>query len=114
MRICTIRHTDVLLNPLLIIVVAGACVLGRLYDLLQAVLALTLHELAHAAAARAFGCRIRAMELAPYGAALRLSDTALSPHAEWCVASAGPLCSYLVAGAAASVRFAFRGLFRHW
>ena len=103
MRICTIRHTDVLLNPLLIIVVAGACVLGRLYDLLQAVFALTLHELAHAAAARAFGCRIRAMELAPYGAALRLSDTALSPHAEWCVASAGPLCSFLVAGAAASV-----------
>ena len=103
MRLCTVRGADILLDPLLLVAVAAACVLGRLNDLLEAMLALTLHEAAHAAAAHIFGCRIRAFVLAPHGAALLLGDASLSPHTEWCVAAAGPLCSFLTAGAAASV-----------
>ena len=103
MRLCTVRGAEIRLHPLLLVAAAGACVLGRLYALLQACLALTLHEAGHALAAAAFGCRITAMELQPFGAALRMEQGDLSPHAEWCVALTGPVTSFILAGAAATV-----------
>lgn len=102
MRICTIRGVELKMNPLLLVVIAGACVLGQLNELLQTLLALTLHEIGHAVTASAFGCRIRSMELQPFGGVARLSESALSPHAEWCVAAAGPVVSFILAGATAT------------
>lgn len=107
MHLCTIRETEIRVHPLAVVVLAGACVLGWLNGLLQALLALTLHEASHAIAAAAFGCRILSAEWMPFGAVLRLGDKSLSPHAEWCIAGAGPLTSFVIAGAASMVAYFF-------
>lgn len=99
--IATVGRTQLRIHPLLLLVLAGACVLGRLYELLQAILALTLHELAHAAVAAVFGCRLRSVELYPFGGMARLDARSISPDAEWCIAAAGPAMSFIVAGVAA-------------
>ncbi|MEG1523406.1 MAG: site-2 protease family protein [Clostridia bacterium] len=103
MRICTIRGTEIRLHPLMIVVVAGACVLGKLYDLLQIFFALSLHEAGHIMAAAAFGCRINSIELQPFGGVARLSNSTLSSHADWCIAATGPVTSFILAGATATV-----------
>lgn len=97
----TLGKTQLKLHPLLLVVLAGACVLGRLYALLQAMLALLLHEAAHWAAALAFGCRFHSMELQPFGAVARLDSRRIVPDAEWCIAAAGPAMSFIAAGVAA-------------
>ncbi len=56
-------------------------------------LALLLHELGHLLTARGLGCRIRSLELWPFGAALPMGPGAASLP----VALAGPLCSMVTA-----------------
>ena len=101
MRLTRIGNTDIVVHPLLIVVAAGACVLGRLYGLLQAILALVMHEACHTIVANAFGCRVDALELMPFGCVARLKHVSLTPHAEWCTAIAGPIAGFVIAGAAA-------------
>lgn len=101
MRVCTIRNTELGVHPLVIAVAAGAAVLGQLTAFLQAVLALTLHELGHAMTAAAFGCRILSLEMQPFGGVARLTHMPASPQAELCVSAAGPVVSLIAAGAAA-------------
>lgn len=96
--VCNVRGVELRVHPLLTLVLAAACVLGRLDELVQALFALLLHECAHALAAWAFGGRIRAMEILPFGAALRMDKAVLS---EWGVAAAGPIMSFVVAGVTA-------------
>jgi stage IV sporulation protein FB len=103
MRLFSIGRTEIRLHPLVILVIAGACVLGRLYDLLQAMLALTLHEVSHAAAAAAFGCRVNALELMPFGGVARIQREDAEFRSEWCVAAAGPLISLVLAGVTALI-----------
>lgn len=99
--VATLGKTQILMHPLLLVVLAGACVLGRLYALLQAILALLMHEAAHAAAAIAFGCRLRSVEFYPFGGVMRLGGRHISADAEWCIAAAGPVMSFIAAGVAA-------------
>ena len=103
MRIGSVFSTELRVHPLVIVVMLGACVLGRLMGLLQTMLALTLHECAHALMARAFACRILTLELTPFGGIMRINGLRISPHAEWCVALTGPLTSIFLAGATALV-----------
>ena len=99
--VATLGRTQVRMHPLLLVVLAGACVLGRLNELLQAMLAIALHEAAHAAAAAAFGCRIHSIELHPFGGIARLDARGISPDAEWCIAAAGPAMSFIASGVSA-------------
>ncbi len=100
-RVATLRNTQIRMHPLLLVVLAGACVLGRLYALLQAILALLMHEAAHAAAAVAFGCRLRSIDFYPFGGVMRIDERRATADAEWCIAAAGPMMSYIAAGVAA-------------
>ena len=99
-RFATLGKTQLCMHPLLLLVLAGACVLGRLYELLQALLAILLHEAAHAAAAAAFGCHIRSIELHPFGGVARMGERNMTSDAEWCIAAAGPAMSFIAAGVA--------------
>lgn len=99
--LATLGRTQIRIHPLLVIVLAGACVLGRLNELLLSTLAIVLHEAAHAAAATAFGCRIRSIELHPFGGIARMDARYVSPDAEWCIAAAGPAMSFIAAGVSA-------------
>ena len=102
-RVCTVKQMELRIHPLVIVVLAGACVLGRLYDLLQAMLALTLHEAAHVVVANVFGCRIQSVELQPFGGVARMNEARLTPHAEWCISAAGPVASFIIAGVASII-----------
>lgn len=99
MRLCSIRGVELRGGPLLLLAVVVCCVLGRLDALLQAVLALSLHEAAHVVVAAAFEQRIYALELQPFGCVARMRERALSPHAALCIAVAGPVVSFITAGA---------------
>lgn len=98
LTVCRVRGAEIRVHPLLIVVAAGACVLGRLDELLQAFAALTLHEACHAITARAFGCRIRSIDIMPFGGVARLDRREMTLQAEWSVAIAGPVASFVIAG----------------
>lgn len=100
MRIAAVGRTQIGLHPLVLAVLAGACVLGRLSELLMAMLALTLHEAAHAVAAGACGCEIQSVELQPFGGVARISGLNATSRAEWCIYAAGPAASLIIAGVA--------------
>ncbi len=113
MRLCTIRGVEIRGGPLLLLALTVCCVLGRLEAMLQAILALALHEAAHVIVAAAFEQKIAAVELQPFGCVARMRNAELSPHAELCIAVAGPVVSFIAAGAAAAAagmlpRTAFR------
>ena len=87
------------MQPLLLVAIAACCVLGRLEAMLQAMLALALHEAAHAVAAASFEQRIDSIELQPFGCVARMRAERLTPHAELFIAIAGPAASLVIAGA---------------
>lgn len=107
MRVASIGRTELRVHPLVVLVVAAACVLGRLGELLQAALALTLHEMSHAVVAYVFACPVLSLELMPFGGVARLSRQTLSPQAELCIAVAGPVTSLLAAGLTAMCGYLF-------
>jgi len=98
MRIGCIGHTELRLHPLLFAVLAAACVFGKVSAFLQALLAVTIHELSHAVVCYAFCVRVQALELLPFGAVARVDRQTVRPHAELYIAAAGPIASLLTAG----------------
>lgn len=107
MRIGALGDTELRVHPLIVVTVVAACVLGRLGDLMLAVLALTLHELSHAVVAHVFACPVQCIELMPFGGVARLSRQTLSSHAELCIAAAGPIVSFFTAGLTAMCGYLF-------
>ncbi len=101
MKLFQIGNTQIRIHPGLLLVLAGAVVLGVLGRLVQAMLALTLHEVFHAIVARSMGYRVDAVEFLPFGGVARLEGRPLSKNSEFWIAAAGPLCSFIVAGATA-------------
>ena len=98
MKLFHLGQTEIRLHIGLVIVLVLAGIFGMLVSLLQALLALTLHELSHAIVAHALGYRIDVIEFLPYGGVARLYGQAMSNRADFIIALAGPLCSFLVAG----------------
>ena len=103
MRLFRLGQTEVRLHIGLLAVLVLAAVFGMLVQLLQALLALTLHELFHAIVAHALGYRVDVVEFLPYGGVARLYGQAMSNKADFIIALAGPLCNFLVAGGVALV-----------
>ncbi len=98
MKLFQLGNTQVRLHPGVILVLVGATILGLLWRLLQAMLALILHEISHAIVAKSMGYRVDNVEFLPFGGIARLDGLPLSSKAEFCIAAAGPLCSLVVAG----------------
>jgi len=105
MKIGHVSKTEIRIHPALFLVVIGAGILGMLKELFEAFAALTLHELFHAAAAHALGCRVASIELQPFGGVARLSEKTLSPRTEFAVAMAGPVCSLSIGASLAAVSY---------
>ncbi len=98
MKLFHLGQTEIRLHFGLLVVLVLAGIFGMLVSLLQALLALTLHELSHAIVAHAMGYRIDVIEFLPYGGVARLYGQTMSNKADFIIALAGPLCSFLVAG----------------
>ena len=87
--------TAVECSPLLLLLVAWMAVAGELGACLTALLALSLHEAAHAIMAKSLGRRVERVELQPFGFVARMERAA-----GWdglAIAAAGPLMSLLLA-----------------
>ena len=67
-------------------------------------LAAALHEVGHLLAARALKVSVSALRLGFLGARMEIGDGTLSYGAEWGIAAAGPLASFVCAGIAAPFR----------
>ncbi len=101
MRFGLLGGTELRVHPLLLPVLAAACVLGKLNALLAALLAIVLHETSHAILCYAFGVRVYALELMPFGAVARVDRQGMMGQAELCIAAAGPVTSLVIAGCTA-------------
>lgn len=65
------------------------------------------HELAHSLVARRFGIPIRGITLFVLGGVAEMSEEPAEPKAELLMAGAGPLTSFVIAGIAYALAFAF-------
>ena len=93
LRLFTIGRTDITISPAAIVVAVCAVLIGKLELMLLGMLALTLHELAHALAAMAAGKGISEIELSPLGFCARLDSAVIDAGDALFIASAGPLFS---------------------
>ena len=98
MRLFHVGKTQVRLHWGVLAVVALVCVQGRLYTLLMCMLALGIHECAHALVAARMGITVESISLLPFGAEAKLEGNACLPHAERMVVIAGPIASLVAAG----------------
>lgn len=79
------------------VLIASAVFLGYGRVLLAMLVSLTLHEAAHALAARAMGQRFESIELMPFGGVAHMQTVlALRPMEEFVIAIAGPVASLLL------------------
>jgi len=107
MKVGTFGRTELRIHPLVFPILIAAIVLGKLGELLQASIALSLHELSHATAACAFGCPVPSVELMPFGGVARIGRDALPRRIEQPIALAGPISSFVAAGMTAACMHLF-------
>ena len=78
------------------VMMGSAFFFGKGLIVFAGLVSLSLHELAHALAARALGRRFEAIELMPFGGTAYMRTT-VSPAHEFLIAAAGPAVSLLLA-----------------
>lgn len=84
--------TNIHIHPVFWLVIAGAVITARFYELLMLFLIVFIHELGHAVAATHYNWRIKRIFLLPFGGALELDEFGNRPlKEEFIVTVAGPL-----------------------
>ncbi|MBR6766476.1 MAG: hypothetical protein IKM02_00830, partial [Clostridia bacterium] len=87
-----IFNTRISVHPLMLLMIPLACRLGQPGETAAAICALTVHEAAHLAAARAVHVSIPELRLMPFGGSARIGNPyALAPWQLCVIAAAGPL-----------------------
>ncbi len=103
MRLVSCRGVLITCSPLLLLALPAAYVAMGAQQLACAFIALSVHECAHAAAARRAGCRVESMEIQPFGFVARIDCRYASPHDSAAIFAAGPVASLCLAAAAALI-----------
>lgn len=85
------------IHPIFIIVGAIAVFYAATYFFLALLVAVVLHELAHAMAAKYFGAVPQSITLTPFGGAVNIEARFLTPRQRCLVLLAGPFASLLLA-----------------
>lgn len=98
MKLFSLGRTEVRVHLGLFFVLAIVCVQGRLYQLLMALIALILHESAHAIVAHSLCCEVSSITLYPFGAEARIQAAYSKNKSIALIAEAGPICSFVIAG----------------
>ena len=96
MKAMEINHTRIRIHPLALIGAIACIGMGQGSAVLTAVLALTLHELAHVFAAKSFRLPVPEVEITPFGGVARMEDICeATPVQQFVVAAAGPAMSWM-------------------
>lgn len=104
MKFCTIRDTDIKVNPFLIVFCIGACIAGLLDTVAMTFLVVTLHEICHTLAAKALGVMVYEIELMPFGGVARMQPPdEKGASEEFLIALAGPAFNIAVVGILSSL-----------
>ena len=92
------------IDPVTIAVLCGLFLSERVPTVFALLLAAAVHEAGHLIAARALKIRVTCLRVGLLGARLETGSGLLSYGAEWKLAAAGPLASFLLAALAALLR----------
>ena len=103
MRLVRLGETEVKCSPLLLAMIPAAFVLGAGRLLFVIILSLSLHEAAHAMAAKRLGVPVSSVEIQPFGFVARLDARSLSPADSAAVFAAGPVASLCLAAFSALI-----------
>ena len=103
MRLFRLGETEVKCSPILLAMIPAAFVLGAGRLLFVIVLSLSLHEAAHAMAAKRLGVPVDSVEIQPFGFVARLDTRPLSPADSAAVFAAGPVASLCLAAFSALI-----------
>ncbi len=96
MKALEINHTRIRIHPLALLTALAFIGMGQGLSVLMALLALSLHELAHVLAAKAFRIPVPEVEITPFGGVARMEDMSqATPFQQFMVAAAGPAMSWL-------------------
>lgn len=96
-RVAVVGCTELKIHPAVLIYIIYAWMTGHLAFALIALISISLHEIAHAIVAGLCGQPLRAIELTPLGATLRVDDPdKLSFMKRFFVLAAGPLASWFM------------------
>ena len=112
MRLFRFRGADIVCSPLLLLALPAAFMLGRGWQTVTVFASLSLHEAAHAAAAKRAGCTVTSIEAQPFGFVARLSCASCDPHDTAAVFAAGPIASLSLAAAAALMAMYLPGIIK--
>ncbi|MCL2796749.1 MAG: site-2 protease family protein [Firmicutes bacterium] len=85
------------ISPLCFLLAAAMLLLGYGFELVYYLIALGIHELAHAEVAKRRGYGLESMKLTPYGASLTGKFESTRPRDEIIIALAGPLINLVLA-----------------
>lgn len=101
MKLFSIGDTEIRCSPLLLAAIPLAIAFRLTGELAVAFLSLTVHEAAHAMAARSLGCPVASIEIQPFGFVARLDPRELPPADAAAVFAAGPAASLCMAAGSA-------------
>ncbi len=101
------NHAEITASPVVYVMVTAYFAFGYARETVCYLVALALHELGHAAAARVLGYSLGGFKLMPYGAALIGETSGASVADEIIIAAAGPLCSLALAVTTAATWWVF-------
>lgn len=97
MKILKIGGADVICNPLILLAIIIAAVLGAAEELIISFISLSLHEACHTIMANRLGYSVASVEIQPFGFVAKLNAEIHSASDEFAIAFSGPLCSLIAA-----------------
>ncbi|MGG1876245.1 M50 family metallopeptidase [Paenibacillus sp. 7541] len=96
-----IRGTVISLHPLFVLVMLASVITGRFLELITLFIIVFIHELGHAFAAAALGCKVRSIQMLPFGGVAVIEENGgMTALKEITIALAGPLQNVIMIGLA--------------
>ena len=93
------------LHPFFVIIMMTSLLTGHFIELITLFAIVFIHECGHAAAAALFGCRVRSIQMLPFGGVAVIEDGGkLTAYREIVIALAGPLQNVLMVGVVVLLR----------
>jgi len=91
-------NIDITISLFFSLILVSAIVAGFYIELLAALSALLIHEIAHIFLARMLGLKVEKLELLPFGGRIKMNLDETMPESEMITVLAGPMANFIMAG----------------